>query len=165
MHSAIWKRIIVGSSTSCFLDLRILGNLRKHHCKARHRGFIEFGYLFLSLIKIIWLRNTQITFQKHCTLLYGNNNGLFDRSTGWLHYLQFKINDNIYDFLKKIVNCPYMLLSRILLSRREMKQLKLPDSLLGGTLSVHWVQKSKNCLIRYNFNRHTMPSKILPIRW
>ena len=35
---------------SCFLDLRILGNLRKHQCKARHRGFDEFGYLFLSLI-------------------------------------------------------------------------------------------------------------------
>ena len=33
-----------------FLDLRILGNLRKHQCKARHRGFDEFGYLFLSLI-------------------------------------------------------------------------------------------------------------------
>ena len=88
----------------------------------------------------------------------GNNNGLFDRSTGWLfvqlHYLQFKINDNIYN-LKKNRQLSIYVVSRILLWRREMKQLKLPDSPLGGTLSVHWVQKFKNCLIRYNFNPFT----------
>ena len=63
---------------SCFLDLRILGNLRKHQCKARHRGFDEFGYLFLSLIKIIWLRNTQIT-----------SNNLFWNNCFFIHLASF----------------------------------------------------------------------------